>query len=314
MKTIACLIILAGVTPCPAQIRPLPHGWNCTVRVIDETGQSVPGAQVRIDFSAASPQGDAVPDHILGLTDTNGIFVASHVDRSVQLDFQAQKAGYYRFAVQHYFGFANKNDSPDWSPSLTLVLKRIRQPVPLYAKSVNLGMPVYDRPAGFDLMVGDWVAPYGKGRADDIIFTARRQKRAEDDSDYTLTVTFPKTGDGIREFSVPAVHFPTEGSQLRSPHEAPESGFLPEWVQTLSRRPGRPLEGNWDRDRNYFFRVRTVLDEKGNVKSALYGKVYGDFMQFTYYLNPVPNDRNVEFDPRQNLLKNLKRTEMVSQP
>ena len=29
-------------------------------------------------------------------------------------------------------------------------------------------------------------------------------------------------------------------------------------------------------------------------------------MQFKYYLNPTINDRNVEFDPKQNLMKNLK--------
>ena len=58
---------------------------------------------------------------------------------------------------------------------------------------------------------------------------------------------------------------------------------------------------------NYFFRVRTVLDEHGNVKSALYGKIYGDFMQFTYYLNPTPNDHNIEFDPPRNLLGGRRR-------
>jgi hypothetical protein len=59
-----------------------------------------------------------------------------------------------------------------------------------------------------------------------------------------------------------------------------------------------------------------VLDSNGNAKSALYGKIYGDtmMMNFHYYLNPTPNDRNVEFDPKQNLLKNLKPDEGVSAP
>jgi hypothetical protein len=60
--------------------------------------------------------------------------------------------------------------------------------------------------------------------------------------------------------------------------------------------------------------VRTVLDEMGNIKSAHYGKIYGDFMQFKYYLNPTPNDRNIEFDPKRNLLKNLKAMEQVREP
>jgi hypothetical protein len=57
-----------------------------------------------------------------------------------------------------------------------------------------------------------------------------------------------------------------------------------------------------------------VLDEKGNVKSANYGKIYGDFMNFRYCFNPEVNSRNVEFDPKQNLLKGLKSTEQVDAP
>jgi hypothetical protein len=68
-------------------------------------------------------------------------------------------------------------------------------------------------------------------------------------------------------------------------------------------RPGEPRISNYDDKTNYFFRVRTVMDEKGDVKSAFYGKIYGDFLQFTYYLNPTPNSLNMEFDTHQNLLK-----------
>lgn len=76
----------------------------------------------------------------------------------------------------------------------------------------------------------------------------------------------------------------------------------------------------------YCFRVRAVLDRDGNVKSALYGKIAGNFrfyagtiaptsgMGFDYYLNPKPNDRNVEFDPMRNLVKDLKPLEEVEEP
>jgi hypothetical protein len=59
---------------------------------------------------------------------------------------------------------------------------------------------------------------------------------------------------------------------------------------------------------------KSFTPPNGTVKSALYGKIYGDFMQFRYYLNPTPNDRNIEFDPKQNLLKNLSQLEQVSAP
>jgi hypothetical protein len=64
-----------------------------------------------------------------------------------------------------------------------------------------------------------------------------------------------------------------------------------------------------------------VLDEGGKVKSALYGKVMGPilcgaqgYVQFTYYLNPNPNDRNMEFDPTKNLFKNLPMMQQVKAP
>ena len=35
---------------------------------------------------------------------------------------------------------------------------------------------------------------------------------------------------------------------------------------------------------------------------------------FAYYLNPTPNDRNIEFDPKRNLFTNLKTEEQVTAP
>jgi hypothetical protein len=60
--------------------------------------------------------------------------------------------------------------------------------------------------------------------------------------------------------------------------------------------------------------VRTAVDDRGKIVSTHYGKIYGDFMQFTYYLNPTPNDQNIEFDLKQNLLHGLQSFEQVPQP
>ena len=181
----------------------------------------------------------------------------------------------------------------------------------MYAKSLNTYVPDLDKPVGYDLLAGDWVTPYGKGNNTDINFTGHLDKRADGESDFTLTVSFPKAGDGIQEFTVPEAE---KGSGLRSPHEAPTDGYQPQWVQTDNRKPGKPTSTNRDPKRNYFFRVQTVLDAQGKVKSALYGKIYGDFMEFIFYLNPTLNDRNVEFDPKHNLMKNLNDFEGVNRP
>ena len=62
---------------------------------------------------------------------------------------------------------------------------------------------------------------------------------------------------------------------------------------------------NQDKMRNYYFRVRSKRDEKGNIISGYYGKIYGEFPEITYYLNPVVNDRNIEFDVNRNLFLKL---------
>ena len=141
------------------------------------------------------------------------------------------------------------------------------------------------------------MAPHGKGVRSDIIFHAESDN--PDDAfnyNYNLTVTFPNEKDGIQTFTSPEGY----GSQLKSAQQAPAAGYDPKWVQTRRRTTDKIIEWNYDTNRKYYFRVRTVLDKDGNIVSALYGKIYGDFLQFTYYLNPTSNDRNIEFDPEKN--------------
>jgi hypothetical protein len=170
----------------------------------------------------------------------------------------------------------------------------------MYAKKYVMGLklPEYNKQIGYDLMIGDWVGPYGKGINSDILFT---ENHADEKSGYTFTIGFPKEGDGLQEFTLPDRE---TGSGLRSPHEAPADGYQPKDEQTQMPDPHRI----------YLFRVRTAKDHDGNIVSAHYGKIYGDFMQFTYYLNPTSNDRNIEFDPKQNLLGGLQSFEQVDAP
>ena len=161
--------------------------------------------------------------------------------------------------------------------------------------------------AGYDLMTGDWVAPYGKGINADIIFTEEFNKKSKTDYYYKLTVSFPDVGDSIQEFDEPLLIQNAQNGQsdLRSLHEAPADGYHSQLVKESYAHSGQPSRSDYNQNAIYYIRVRTKLDVNGNVASAHYGKIYGDFMQFTYYLNPTPNDRNIEFDPKQNLISGL---------
>jgi hypothetical protein len=111
-----------------------------------------------------------------------------------------------------------------------------------------------------------------------------------------------------------------EGSELRMPKKAPENGYNVSRILTVGNTPekGRFNLGS-DHNIGYIFRVRTVLNEKGEVLLANYGKIGAEFsltgytqeklgLHFTYYFNPDVT-RNLEFDRRKNLFKNLKPTE-----
>ena len=95
--------------------------------------------------------------------------------------------------------------------------------------------------------------------------------------DSTLLLEFPNEGDGIASFSA------NEQSHFKSPYEAYGEGYTSskQWRKSRHPNPDNPknhlITDDAKHDANYIIRVRAVLDEEGEVVSALYGKIYGDF-------------------------------------
>ena len=93
----------------------------------------------------------------------------------------------------------------------------------------------------------------------------------------------------------------SEGSWYISAYEAPLDGYT-NVITIYERIRGMKAESNDDGHYLYYFRIRTQTNELGQVTNAFYGKIYGRLNgNFTYYLNPTPNDRNIEFDLNRNL-------------
>jgi hypothetical protein len=326
MKMLSCLILTLTMMGCSfAQVvTPISSKeWKATLKIVDDTGAPVVGANVQVSYMLPPPPGTvtwgkygAYGDKIEGVTDTNGVFVASHTDSTPSLGIHVQKAGYYKTYYDHEMGLPEQYSFEKWNPNLTLVLKKIGQPISMYAKREETKLQKENEPMGFDLMAGDWVTPYGKGKNADMFFAVHRKIISEHEYDAELKLTFPNKGDGI----VVAPSEPDTGSEFKTSRTALESGYEPELdLHYSNTNSPESVFG-------YFVRVQTVLDENGNVKSALYGKIRGNFrfyagtkalragMGFDYYLNPTPNDRNVEFNPKQNLMKGLKPLEQVKEP
>lgn len=292
-----------------------------SIKVIDEGRTPVANAEVGIGFEIMSTRyfgNETVP--VSGETNVAGEFTGSALsDRS--LGFTVRKAGYYPTTGTYSFKEAVANKWQPWNPTLEVILRKIGTPTAMYARRVRVEIPVVDEQIGFDLIVSDWVPPHGKGTIADFVFALNRKWIDKREFNARATLTFSNPGDGIQAVEEPLQY----GSALKLPRTAPEHGYERQAANSVVRVPGKPIVNDARDSRSYIYRVRTVLDEKGQVISALYGKVRGDIrldpinsktalLLFTYYLNSESNDRNLEFDPKRNLFGELKGTEQVSNP
>jgi hypothetical protein len=285
------------------------HEWRVTLKVLDEQHNPIAGASANVGYYTNSIGASSG-----GSTDTNGIFCTSHASYGGSLGFAAESQGYYSTRQTYKIPFVY--DELRWNPTQNMILRVIGHPIPMYAKRVETKIQKENGPLAFDLQAGDWVTPDGKGEHADIFFTLHRNIINDREYDATLTATFPNREDGI----VVAPSESIAGSAFKTSRTAIENGYNPQLSlhYTHLEHPESVF--------GYFFRVRTVLDDNGNIKSALYGKISGNFrfyagtrapragMGFDYYLNPTPNDRNVEFNPKKNLVRDLKPDENVSEP
>ncbi len=166
-------------------------------------------------------------------------------------------------------------------------------------------------------MEGDWVAPRGKGKISDFIFTAQSAFTNLQQQHVILNLSFSNPLDGIQLTELPKEF---GNSFFKWPRQAPDNGYQPTWMQERDKTYRiQKLE-----QQKFFFRVRT-LEKDGKIVSAFYGKLSEGFQvgadsptvckfRLCYYLNPRPLDRNMEFDLKQNLFKNLPQNEQPRRP
>jgi len=313
MRAIALLLALLGWSG-PVL------GHEVKMRVVDENGTAVAGAEAVISFVGFLQEQS---DTYRGYTDAAGMFSASG-QSPIEVYLEARKSGHYLARVN---GLSPKRDLDE-----IVVFPRILDPVPLYAWGAVPGtstpaprFPVQNEWLGFDFQAADWVAPHGAGKVADIRFRFRNEFKgwihdeeamdrirrvnaeAQDEEipqfygkwDAELEISFLSEKEGIYE---EPRFWPY--NRMKMPHKAPEEGYVPTWSYTAKSYEPRTAR----EDVGFFLRTRVKLDEAGNIVSANYTKVVGDFylvpqgsVKFKYYFNPVPNDRNLEFNPERNL-------------
>jgi hypothetical protein len=319
-KHLSIALILFGICWVARCATQLPEA-SATIKVVDDEGRPVEGAKVLISFmipyNAWSTKEVKHAENHEGFSDKDGLFSARDGCKG-DIGYVAKKEGYYDSTPTRYDYQGLNVTKTAWqpgNPELTAVLKKIINPVPMYAREVTLQIQELNTRMGYDLEAGDWVSPYGKGMHPDFVCYASRRGNTMYDFETFVQITFSNWEDGIQAY--PVKH--EGGNRLRSMQEAPDENYANEWSR---KKSASPREGrlNWetDRDMNYLFRVRSKLDNRGNIVSANYGKIYGDiitggeaaeklWLHFTYYYNPDPQSRSLEFDTKRNLAKDAGR-------
>lgn len=159
-------------------------------------------------------------------------------------------------------------------------------------------------------------APHGQGKQTDVMISIKRypeiyNKGLKDQPFRWITFEFCGEGNGIN--AVGKDQFTNE-SKFPFVYEAPRDGYE---LKTFSQASYFPREPKLNIPlANFTFRIRTKFDELGNICHAFYGQLNGEKDHYskqvdrintqgggrgggiallcTYWVNPTPNDRNLE--------------------
>jgi hypothetical protein len=289
-----------------------------TFRIVDaHTGELVKGVEVikHVTYPSTTFWGEGAIERSELTAKSDGTF---------QTTYPIRDKGYTSVTAMCKTHYTNHLTFPKEASNkpyiLELLLKPKINPIPLIMKRYHYSDDVILSYKGgeagrraFDCLKADWLPPHGKGEQADILFTLEKCT-IKSEQCVCLSVTFTNPNDGVmlvKDGYASAMFI----------REAPQELHL---IQALSFLKPLTYDGyveDFPEKHNYVFRVRTSLTPSGEIASAYYGKLYDAFgwytsnvpdqlgIMFVYFLNPTPNDRNLEDDgfPINTAIKGRKR-------
>lgn len=204
--------------------------------VVDQEGKPIPNARVdahwedylyipsfSLDFSGKGGGGSGGSRSVDGRTNQDGYFSFWIIDGLEQIYATAYHDAHYQSNNRKH---KEEDDTDDTDDTLIVTLRKKQEPVILTGKQVKLFLTNEVTIRGYDLVVGDWVKPYGRGIVDDLQISATVTPDEINDRPWYLKpeiieIAFPHEGDGMQLFfwdsQAPYVewwfpyHAPTEG-------------------------------------------------------------------------------------------------------
>ena len=181
--------LLAGGLPCCWASKAM-----LTVKIVDESGQPIGGTHLVVGFWNM----DRTLTEVKGVAGTNGSFVAEGREGCGDAGYHVMgNSGYYESEMTYAFTNLDRGRWQPWNPVVTAVVRRIVNPIPMYARKVEVRIPRTNEWFGYDLMAADWVQPVGKGLVSDLIFSITGVRKDPRNYDETLALRFSRPNDGI---------------------------------------------------------------------------------------------------------------------
>ena len=272
--------------------------------VVDQDGKQVKDARIRGAFWTGGGINDYEP--VDGLTNTNGEYVAEGKSQ-YKLRYTVSKDGYYSTNGEVlYVGTWSVPAVKDgkWQPYGTqrkIVLKQIKNPLNCgrVCGLKDFKVPVFDKWIGFDFDRHEFIPPYGSGSYADALLRFVLYRPSKKEYHMKMEVSFtnqPYAG----AYAVKKDKF----SELQSVYKAnTNADYKSMFVYSYDRFPDkRPIVNKLSKDEYLVFRTRTKVDTDGNLISARYGVLYGEWsfvgprgMNIPFVIfNPKPNDPSIE--------------------
>lgn len=312
MKKIVCsLLFCAFVFMVYAAPKPDKAFWEMVFKgvktrialhVVDEDGVAVSDVNAHFVFSRVEKY-----DEKNAVTDRDGNCVVENLTCGNSIEVRLSKVGYYDSSIMLcYIRMGNVHGVKDdkWQPyptEKTVVLRKIRNPIPMIKCSDVFTIPTTNKWVGFDFELKDWTAPYGKGRLPDIEAFFTWDGNPPMSSKFVrLDVRFSGAVSGCY-FADKIVESKFNGVYNAVTNDCYGVGELAFYSDI---REGRHDVKKFDFSKVLVVRTRCKLDDAGDIVSANYSTIrailvdggwdgHGE-MTLRYYYNPMSNDTNLE--------------------
>lgn len=252
-------------------------------KVVDESGQPVPGATIELSTVDKS-LGELMQNggsRYKKTSDSNGLFSISGI-KGAALFVSTSKEGYYNTGESgRMIGYAILNENapptPDMPAVLTLQKKGVAEPLNRYS-SGGIRVPKDGTPKEISLSKGQ-VVPEGQGDFRVEVWTQDGQK--DDRKRYPWRARVSAPGGGLVE------------RQGQFDFVAPADGYAPSIE--ISMEPSMPM---WQKlvKGEYFLKLRDGTFARMSLSLTTGGD---HFFMIESFQNPKPGSRNLEYDPKQ---------------